>query len=49
MLKITTEKQGDWYVARSEAHGLEHTAPDRITALNHILLQFVAKGLVRYG
>lgn len=49
MLSIITERRGEWYVARSEAHGLEHSAPDRMTAFNHVLLQLMAKGLIRYA
>lgn len=48
MITIITKKQGDWYVARASAHGYEHTAPDRMTALRHVLLQLMSKGLLTY-
>lgn len=48
MITITTEKTGDWYVARASRYGYEYTAPDRMTAFNHVLLQLMSKGVLTY-
>lgn len=48
MIRITTEKTGDWYVARASVYGYEYTAPDRMTALRHVLLQLMSKGILTY-
>lgn len=48
MITITTEKTGDWYVARASRYGYEYTAPDRMTAFNHVLLQLMSKGALTY-
>jgi hypothetical protein len=48
MIKITTEKQGEWYVARVSGYGYEHMAPDRMTAFRHVILQLMSKGVLTY-